>query len=164
MIWFNIKKLEKQVASNKLTDKDGFQYLLAYLILTTIVVSFLTNTSNPLVKLLTCVGTVGINIWGLNAANQLNAEIDSKDFLKRFLALNWVIGMRLIVASLVVALVSEIFFTASKPNLDEASARGILGMVLSIGFSFVNYLLILKSFNRVRSLRQNWSNAVDVDL
>ena len=58
MIWFNIKKLEKQISDDELTDKDGFNYLLAYVIFTAIVLSFMSNYSNGWIKFLTCVASV----------------------------------------------------------------------------------------------------------
>ena len=33
MIWFDIKRLEKQMADGELSDKDGFNYLLANMIM-----------------------------------------------------------------------------------------------------------------------------------
>ena len=36
MIWLNIEKLEEDISNDKLSEKDGFNYVLAYFIATTI--------------------------------------------------------------------------------------------------------------------------------
>lgn len=88
MIWLDIKKLENKISVNELSDKDGFNYVLAYFILSAIIMATISNDSNALIKLLTCLIAVVINIWGLNAIYDANNEIDGRDFFKRYFAIS----------------------------------------------------------------------------
>jgi len=156
MIWFDIKNLENKISNNELTDKDGFSYVLANLILTTIVLSFVTNNANGWIKLSQCVISILINVWGLKTVYEVNNEIDGKDFFKRFFAINWVIGMRLIVITLIfVVIVGIIIGIVSEKNYmnfnDPNPIRDIVGLIFSAMISFICYLLIINSFRRLKT-------------
>ena len=155
MIWLNIKKLEKQISDDELTDKDGFNYLLANVILTIIVLSFISNYSNGWIKFITCVTSVIINVWGLRAAYNANLEIDGKDFFKRFLAFNWVIGIRVLVIAIIAIIIIGISIAivsgGTNSNLSSNSLQGIFGIIVGSLFSIICYLLILNSFHKIKT-------------
>ena len=80
MIWLDIRKLEDKISKNKLSDKDGFHYVLAFFILSALSVGISSQSEEPWIRALKCLLLVAINIWGLNAAYKANAEVDGKDF------------------------------------------------------------------------------------
>ena len=43
MIWLDLKGLERKISNNELTEKDGYNYLMATMILTTIVAAGLSR-------------------------------------------------------------------------------------------------------------------------
>ena len=84
MIWLDISNLEDKISKNELSDKDGFNYVLAYFILSALTMNIGSRNSNEWIDLLNCFLSVLIAIWGLSAAYKANNEIDGKDFFKRF--------------------------------------------------------------------------------
>jgi TRAP-type uncharacterized transport system fused permease subunit len=155
MIWFDIKNLENKIINNELSDKDGFNYVLAFFILSVIVLSFITNDSSAWFKLTECIIAILINIWGLKTVYEVNNEIDGKDFLKRFFAINWVIGMRLIVISIILAVIAGIvigIFSVTNGMIinDTNPDKDILGLIFTAIFSIICYLLMINSFHRLR--------------
>jgi hypothetical protein len=155
MIWFDIKQLESKISNNELTDRDGFNYVLAYFILSIIVYSLITNDSNGWVKFLECIISVLINIWGLKAIYEANEKIDGKDFFKRFFSIFWVIGFRLFVITMVITVilgvVIGILSVKSGISLkDPNPIKDIILLVFMSMFLLINYLLIINSFRRLR--------------
>jgi hypothetical protein len=156
MIWFDIKNLESKISNNELTDKDGFSYVLAFFVLTAIVLSFVTNNSNGWIKLSQCVISVLINVWGLKTVYEVNNEIDGKDFFKRFFAINWVIGVRLLVVTMIFAVIVGIVFgiVSVKNGMDLNSPnpiKDIVGLIFMAMYSLICYLLIINSFRRLKT-------------
>ena len=155
MIWFDIKNLENKISNNELTDKDGFNYVLAFFILMTIALSLATNNSNGLIKLSQCLITVLINVWGLRTVYDVNCEIDGKDFFKRFFAINWVIGFRLFVVAIIFAVIISIIIGIASVghsiNLkDPNPVKDIAFLVIVAMYNLICYLLIINSFRRLK--------------
>jgi hypothetical protein len=159
MIWFDIKKIEDKISNDELSDKDGFNYVMAFFILTTVALCFVTNNTNGWIKFSTCIVSIIINVWGLNAIYQANTEIDGKDFFKRFFAINWVIGMRLIVITLIFAVIIGIVIgivsVKNEINLkDPNPLKDILGLIFMAMFNLICYLLIINSFRRLKIMKK----------
>jgi hypothetical protein len=155
MIWIDIRKLENKISANELSDKDGFNYVLAYFILVAIVLAIISNDSSALVKLLGSILSVIITIWGLNATYQANNEIDGKDFFKRYFAISWVIGMRLIIVMLVLSIISGlvIVIISTKNGSDYLKTNPVnelVSLIFTSVFSIICYLLIINSFRRIK--------------
>ena len=155
MIWFNIKELENKISNNELSDKDGFNYVLAFFILSTIGYSISSDNTNGWFKLATCVISVLINIWGLRTIYNVNNEMDGKDFFKRFFAINWVIGFRLfiitIIVSIIFGIIVGILSVKSNTNyLEPNPIKDLFIMIFISMFSVICYLLIINSFRRLK--------------
>jgi len=156
MIWFNLKSLESKISNNELSDKDGFNYLLANAIVTIIAVNITTGKDSATWMLLTGFFlALLITIWGINAAFSANNAIDGKDFLKRYLAISWVISMRIFVVILGVALISGIvmgILTAmnGEDNYTNSPIKDVIIMTITAFVSFICYLLIVNSFKRLK--------------
>jgi len=155
MIWFNIKKLEEDISNDNLSEKDGFNYVLAYFILTTISVVGGYNEMSGWIRLLGAAIYVIITIWGLNASYNINLEIDGKDFFKRFFAISWVIVMRVLVAILILSVIGGIAMgilseNSSNLSLESNPMGGYIQVIFTSLVSIIVYLLIMKSFRKLK--------------
>lgn len=154
MIWFDLENLERKIARDELTDKDGFHYLLAYFILTPIS-GILPSNVNILISLMQGCILVAITIWGMKELYKVNNEFDGKDFLKRCLAITWVVGFRLLIIILPVLIfigvVVGMFGSYSKSFFD------LIVMIVITLFSVIYYLLAINSFRRLKTLSEQIS-------
>ena len=155
MIWFDIKALENKISNNELTEKEGFSYLLAYSILSLFALAFAANKSGGLMMLAEFAISVLITIWGLRTIYEVNYEIDGKDFLKRYFAITWVIGMRLFIVLIPLSIILGIFYgmfaVANNIDIHQPNPQwGIVGITFNAVFTLICYLLIIKSFRRLR--------------
>ena len=157
MIWFNIKKLEEDISNDNLSEKDGFNYVLAYVlasfILSTILAVVRFNEMSGGLRLLGTALYGIITIWGLKAIYKINLEIDGKDIVKRFFAINWVIGMRVLVALLILALIGGIamgILSTNRSNLESNPMAGYILVIFTSLVTIILYLLIMKSFRKLK--------------
>jgi len=152
MIWFDISKLEDKISRNELSDKDGYNYVLAFSILSVLGMSISSQDGNAWIKLLNCVLLVLITIWGLDGAYKANTEIDGKDFFKRFFAINWVIGMRMLVVAFLFGIVLLIISKAIDTPMDKSPIKELISTIFLSLFSVIYYLLIIKSIRKLRPI------------
>ena len=157
MIWFNIKKLEEDISNDNLSEKDGFNYVLAYVlasfILSTILAVVRFNEMSGGLRLLGTALYGIITIWGLNAIYKINLEIDGKDIVKRFIAINWVIGMRVLVVLLILAVIGGIamgILSINRSNLESNPMAGYILVIFTSLVTIILYLLIMKSFRKLK--------------
>lgn len=156
MIWLDLKGLERKISNNDLTEKDGFNYLLAMMILSTIFVGGVSREdSYSLFNFLNIIIALGITIWGMNTCYKVNNELDGKDFLKRYLAISWVVGMRLVLwvfgLSLAIGIIVGIVMAANEAS-DEVvkPVEDIFILVFTAVFSLICYLLMINSFKNLK--------------
>jgi len=157
MIWFDIKKLEDKISKKELTDKDGFNYVLAYFVFSVIVLSFITKDTSVWIKFFECAISVIITVWGLKTVYEVNNDIDGKDFFKRFFAINWVIGMRILVVTLIFAFIISIpigiISIQNGINYNDPNPiKDIIMLVLGAMYNLICYLLIINSFRRLKPI------------
>lgn len=155
MIWLDIKVIESKISNGELTEKDGFNYLFAFLILSAICLTLFTNNEHGVYKLLDCILTTVITIWGIKATYKANNDIDGKDFLNRFLAISWVIGMRLIIVALIIGLIVGIIAAIASKNTsnnlsDNKSVIEVFTLIFISMFQIICYLLIINSFRNLK--------------
>jgi hypothetical protein len=155
MIWFNIKELENKISNNDLSDQDGFNYLLAFFILSSIGYSFSSGNSNGWITFFGCVLSVLINVWGLRSVYAANKDIDGKDFFKRFFAIYWVIGFRLFLATILVGGVLGVLagILSAKNGIQHMDKNPIMDIIFLIFvsmFSVICYLLMIQSIQRIK--------------
>lgn len=160
MIWFNIRKLEEKISNNELTDKDGFNYLLAFFISISLIFTEIGSDNNVFwIKLLDLFLPIIVTIWGLHTAYNANIKIDGKDFFKRFFAINWVITMRMLGFVLIFLLISEIINGSASLSFreglhDKSQFLDIIGLVFTTIFEVVFYLLIINSFRKIKPKKE----------
>jgi hypothetical protein len=102
MNWFNLKDLEKRLAENNVSDKEGFYFLLAnWIVFGSFSFAAVTEQyGNPGVMVM----LLAIPVISLVIGFKANQKGDGKDFLKRFISLHFVIGIRIIVFIILLAL------------------------------------------------------------
>lgn len=154
MIWFNIEELEKQIVEDRFSDEEGFDYFLAVSILGALA-TYTGTSANYITYLGVFIGVL-ITIWGAKSIFKANSFGDGQDFFKRFFALSWVIGLRLLVIFLILALPLSLMFeiisigsitsieSSSKSNGEELAI-----MIISSLFMLVYYYQLTNSFMRV---------------
>jgi hypothetical protein len=154
MIWLDISNLEDKISKNELSDKDGFNYVLAYFILSVLTMNIGYQNSNEWIDLLNFFSSALITVWGLTAAYKANNEIDGKDFLKRFFAINWVIGMRMLLAVLILGMVAGIVVgiisIISSDAICEGLSKDLFRAISMSLFEVIYYLLIRNSIRRLK--------------
>jgi len=159
MIWFNIRKLERKISTNELSDKDAFNYVLAFFILSSLTIGTGAKVENGWIELLNIILLVLITIWGLNGAYRTNSDIDGKDFLKRFFAINWVIGMRLLLIAIGLAfifgIIASIFLLKNNAVVLENNPikDWFLTIFMSM-FEVIYYLLVINSIRRLKPINE----------
>lgn|SRR5690606_26903754 len=154
MIWFNIKKLERKLASGNSSDKMAYQYFLAFLIVTVALAFFPKSAAgSSAISIAVLLVNLVVIIWGISKTMEININGGDRDYLKRFLSLSFVTGSRVVVYVIVISVIlktsgslAEQFFPAFTDGvLFGSSAKLILSMVASYGF----FSMLINSFRRV---------------
>jgi hypothetical protein len=146
MIWFKIKNLEHQISIGQLSEKNTLHYLLA-----TIVYGLIYNLYSvicgysyfTLAETLLAIITAIIFLPILYKENQ---KIDNHNFIARFIAIGWVVKMKLLLYTLVFIFFYLNFFDL---NSENKSSYFIL-FAFSLFIQILFYVLSLKSFKRIK--------------
>lgn len=154
MIWFNIKELERKIVENEFSDEEGFKYFLAFSILGVLATSI--STAGNIITFIELLISVAIAIWGSYSIFKANSSGDGQDFFKRYFALSWVIGLRLFIITLIIAIpLSFIYGVISYESIDLNSSESttltedFVTMIISSLVGLVYYFLLTNSFKRV---------------
>lgn len=160
MIWFNIKELERKIVENDFTDKEGFKYFLGHSILS--VLATYVSTSENFITFIALVLGVGITIWGAYSVFKANSTGDGQDFFKRYFALSWVIGFRLFIFTVLIAIpliaIYEFVVLYSAQSIETETAtlkEDLVVMILSSLLMLLYYFLLTNSFRRVSIEKTN---------
>ena len=151
MIWFDIKELERGLKNGELSDKDIFNYLLANLIMYSIVPYLSTNdyTTKWLIAIEIVVALV-ITVIGTKRTFDINTAGDSKDYFKRFLSLSFVTGIRLLVFACVAAIpVGVIVYLVDKSISANENIKDLFNIALTTVAGILYYFMLTSSFRRV---------------
>jgi len=156
MIWFNIKELERKISSNELSDRDAYDYVLAHFIVSALTIYACSGTGIKWVDGLNVILLVLIVIVGMNKTYKTNDEIDGKDFLKRFFAISWVVGIRLTLVAILFAVIIGIaeIIVGGKELPVSNSFNNVVRLVLMVVVEIAYYLLIIKSLRRLTPVRK----------
>lgn len=154
MIWFNIKKLERELVKEEVTDKLVFNYLLTYLIITTIAATFTSDNPVWLESTQLIVNLIAL-IWGVRKTFEINREGDNRDYFKRLISLSFVAGIRVFVFAFIILftynLLNEILqATGVTSGINSYYENFLLlgGFLLATGYY---YYVLLSSFRRVNN-------------
>lgn len=161
MIWFNVKKLERKLANDDFPRTLGYAYLIIFLSLLTFLCSLPEKSpasGNESVKILTVVLILLISFWGTNKIMEVNRNSGIRDFFKKFLALSFVNGVRLLsglavflflVKGIRYLLQTMYNFVQEGPLFGNLS-KVFLASVLSILF----FQMLVNSFRRINKLEE----------
>jgi len=152
MIWFDIKKLEKELIDENLSDKEGFNYLLANMILFSVAPYIAVDRyENSWLTFVEVVITIFITVIMLRTTYDINLKgSENKDYFKRFLGLSFVSGVRLVVYVVVAAIPVGIFMAlAGKLVTVDRGTKDILMLAMQIAIAIVYYFMLTNSFRRV---------------
>src|SRR5690606_151763 len=102
MIWPLVKKLEKKLIRDDFSDKTGFLYLVSLLLMMTFLLKFpLLHSGDQsfglVLNLLICA-------WGVGRTLEINKERGDEDYLKKFMSLSFITGLKLSAGLLVITL------------------------------------------------------------
>lgn len=148
MIWFKIEKLEKKITTNQFSDKEGFNYLFATTIYGFINVFYTSISGYSYFSWINLIFAILITIIGLPMTYKINCSIDSKDFIKRFIAITWIVRMRLLIYTLIFLFLFINLFDLKTHSL--AKDLTLCGFSFSINIFF--YVLTIKSFRRLKPI------------
>ena len=90
MHFWNVKTLARELAEGKVTQTEKMKYLLAYAILSTIVVQLVGWSGEHVspILILQAVGVLVITVVGILACYQANRKGDGNEFIDRFICLS----------------------------------------------------------------------------
>ncbi|MBP6755070.1 MAG: hypothetical protein KA210_02900 [Bacteroidia bacterium] len=154
MIWIKIKALEEQISKDELTEKDGFNYLLINLLYGVAVILVPTINGFNYVTITQFIINSLILIVFIKKLYRINASIDDRDFLKRFISISWVVRVRLVFYYLILNIIYFQFFSMSTFTFKN----GIALIFISFIINFLFYFFLIKSFTRLKLLRQSSQN------
>ncbi|APS38938.1 hypothetical protein [Salegentibacter sp. T436] len=158
MIWFNLKKLERLLIQNKITESISYQYLLVFLVLITLSTNAPeTDFSHYGWEISYIILELLITIVGTYLVFKVNSDGENRDFLKRYFSLSFVNGLRLVIFYLVLRLIFKIIMFVIPLDLWH-SVNDFLGedageFFFDIIFSLIFYWLLMSSFKRVNTGR-----------
>lgn len=159
MIWLNLNALESKLAKYRIGTQTAFKYLVTYLIILIILIYLPRDSSFPFdwwdfTELLL---VLLISVIGLKKIFVINHNGDNREFLKRFISLSFVTGLRLIISIMVVWLAYKIImfiiplelFVPIERTMNHSAMKMILVPLLVIIF----FYLLTRSFRRINSGR-----------
>ena len=154
MIWFDLKELERKISSDELSDKEAFHYVLAQAIV--LALSFESSSwVDPFwLKFVGRALLVLITIWGLHKAYKANDEVDGRDFLKRYFAIRWVIGVRIVLVVLLFSfiiggIVGIVTIMSGGSDQIAPSYRSLIATASVLLLEILSYVLIVNSIRRL---------------
>ncbi len=170
MIWLNLKKLERLLIQNKITEAISYQYLLVFLVLLTLAsnVSETDDFSHYGWEISYVILELLITIVGTYLVFKVNSDGDNRDFLKRYFSLSFVNGLRLVLFAVGIRLIFKIIMFVIPLDLwhtindffGEDAGEFFFDIILSIIF----YVLLMASFKRVNAGRIEEKVDVQPDL
>ena len=156
MIWLNLKKLERLLILNKINESISYQYLLVFLVLFTLTSNYSeTNFSHYGWEVSYVILELLITIVGTYLVFKVNSEGDNRDFLKRYLSLSFVNGLRLVLFAVFIRLIFKVImfviplylWNTINDFFGEDSGEFFFDVILSLVF----YVLLMASFKRVNA-------------
>jgi len=145
MYWWNLQAAKRDLSAEPLDSRQLLPYLLAFVILETIVVefSFLAPSSQYLGvrQWFLASATVVVTVLGCSYVYRQNGGAAGQRFLERFLVLGWVAGIRITVF-VFLGLLVVLFLSELSPVLSEGIENGadiVMGPLVLIYYLYLGY-------------------------
>lgn len=158
MIWYNIPKLEKRLATDTIAENHAYYYLLAFLVVTSIFIFFPESTTSysgiwwDVSEFLLFLILV---ILGVSSTYKINAAGDNRDYSRRFISLAVIHGFRLLIWVGIIGLLYKIIMFIIPLEifsfLNDLASTDWTEIFIFIGIFIVYYLLMVRSFKKVNS-------------
>ena len=118
-----------------------------------------SEIENHWIKFISSILLVLITIWGLNRVYKANNEIDGKDFFKRFFAIHWVIGMRILLVIIIIAfllgvVVAIISLSGGSSNIIKNPIKDLTTSISMLVFEIIFYLLVTNSIRKLKPIAE----------
>src|SRR5688572_12862369 len=104
MYFWNITEFKEALAARPMTDREALPYLIIFVALFPALYSFGGSEQNDW-DLLGSLLTFLFGVFGTILAYVQNGGTGGSDFIKRYLALSWVVGIRLFVMMVPIVIV-----------------------------------------------------------
>lgn len=158
MIWFKLKKLEKKLAAGEVSEKTGVMYLLTW-ILFFAVLFYLPKSSGPFSnewwELGSFILNLGILIWAIGSLFRINHKNGNGDFLKKFLSLAFVTGLRLLLTYSFLWLTYKIFMYNIPDDLflfiSSLWLEDVADLIHSLTLTMIFSIMLIRSFKRANN-------------
>lgn len=156
MILFRLKKLETRLAAGEVTEKAGLYYLLTWIIFFA-VYTYLPGSTGPYTndwwEFGAFVLCLAIAVWAISFFYKINHRNGGRDFLKKFLSLALVIGLRFSIIYGLLWLGYKIFMFYIPDNLylflSGFWIENIADFVHSATLTVIYFSLLVSSLKRV---------------
>ncbi len=149
MNWIDLSDAESKLIENKFEDKEALKYLIAFIIIYTLV-SFGVIKGNIL-GFISVVLQIIISVWGILKVFKVNELGDGKDFFKRYIVISWIVSFRLFLVALFVIIPMFFLFKFFEGSLvlGYFYIEDIINLIFGSIFSIIYYLYFAKSIKRI---------------
>ncbi|MDD2325089.1 MAG: hypothetical protein PHW63_03630 [Alphaproteobacteria bacterium] len=134
MNFFNDKNLGLRLKEGKVSSKEKFLYLLAFVFISSIFLSytFLSYTLPENINMwdtYTDIAELLINLFGTFWCYRTNRSGDDKDFIERFICIGFPIGVQAIVLGIGATLLLGIIFMTTNTDIQETSSSSVYSLL-----------------------------------
>lgn len=150
MIWFNLKKLEKRISANSLTDNEGYKYFLASALLIGVLDLLNRNMGLNYLIIINAIIALAFTIVNIVILYELNSSMDDKDFLLRYIAVMWMVRLRALLCYLILLALYLLYFRLHGYSVHTLAYQ--LGITLFI--CIYTLMTSFYSFKRLKPLLQ----------
>lgn len=151
---FDVRSLINEFKAGTVTERRRFHYLLADLILVTILLSLMTQSFPiaPDTAFLDFILAIVVTIAGTTWCYNVNSANDNKDFIARYIALSFVLSVRLL-GILFLIFIALGIFVALSGNIGTAKLfeSYAVSTAVYLLFSFIFYYLLKDAIGEVSS-------------
>lgn len=152
MIWLDIRKLERELSYGNVTDKQGFNYLLLTFIIWSLTPYM--RVEPYLEEMLTVVEVIiaiFVTAVALKMTFDINTEGGGRDYFKRFIAISFVVMLRLFLVILAIVIPLAII-GVSLDLAEEPETTDFIDFILGILVLLIYYFMVVRYFRRLKQL------------
>ena len=151
MIWIDVRQLEQKILNNDLSDKEGVSYLLANMIMFSLI-PYLSaeHYQNTWLTITEAFIDVVITVLLVKATFDIHGSGDTKGYFKIFLALSFVNAMRLILYAVIVSIpLALVMVLIVKSAPIDKTIEEILQLMANLTAGVIYYFMLTNSFKRL---------------
>jgi hypothetical protein len=159
MIWYNIQKLEGRLIHKTLHDRDGFNYLLAYFVVATILTYLGDNGYNhDSSRWIDASLDLIVTIIGIKMTWKTNSNGDRADYFIRFISLSFVnavrVALKLILTIMLLYIMINLLFT---DTFLTGARQDIIEIAIGTIFQLIFFYRLNQSFKNVSVIEETFA-------